>query len=552
MLVQTQQLLAVGGSSNNFGQFVDIAGNYAAMYDPQVSGGQVDVYTKSGNSWVLLQSIQAPAPASNDSFGAPVKFSPDASWLFVGEGNKAGTRGTVFAYLLTGGLYVLTQTIQGTDGAVTDHFGVSIATANESLIVGAPQSPSGAVGQPGNVYYYTLVAGTWTLQQKFGQAGTTKFGDVGAVSTGGGWLVVQGLVGGAAEAFLFSLIAGSWTLQQTITPGAGFSYGNTGSGISRYGVFLTPTGVTLVLGGISTGAPFNEFAEVYTLSGGVWTLLQRILHVLDLTGDPEFFASTNAIAGNDSNLLIGADQATYSGGNPGPGAVYVYSLSSGTFTLSQTLLADPAQTPQLFGISVAVLPNLSFAVIGNQKFFGGTPPVTMFGSATSVPASQLVFYGVRRIKNGPKDPSPSFYNYYEKPYNIRVPVTLTQPFDSTLPLYSVFTRYKSLIEDFDFELRRIVKSCKDGNGNELVVPASPFALVLYDGVEVARSNLPVLAEFICDDPVAVEGRNYWPTPPLMYRVNSSLQVDVFPLLGPSITLPVTVELLFVGVRRIPC
>jgi hypothetical protein len=185
----------------------------------------------------------------------------------------------------------------------------------------------------------------------------------------------------------------------------------------------------------------------------------------------------------------------------------------------------------------------------------------------AVPGAQLAFYGSRRLKGGSTvgDPAPSLYKYYEKNFKIQMQFQLTQAYNTAVPLLSqigvasvaggncsvVGSRVFNQIQDFDFELRHLVKYCEDGNGNP-VAGTSPFAVVLYDSVMVARMNYPALAEFLFDDLVTPNGRNWWPSPPIMYPVNTNVAFDIYGTLNSSVVLPVTVTILLDGVRRVPC
>jgi hypothetical protein len=97
-----------------------------------------------------------------------------------------------------------------------------------------------------------------------------------------------------------------------------------------------------------------------------------------------------------------------------------------------------------------------------------------------------------------------------------------------------------------------------GAGASTVSPyASPFKILLYDATWRQRSNIPVLAEFICKNvsnvsPVSNTPNNVWPSPPILYPVNSVIRFDIFSLIPTGDTLPVTVSLVFNGVRRIAC
>jgi len=97
-----------------------------------------------------------------------------------------------------------------------------------------------------------------------------------------------------------------------------------------------------------------------------------------------------------------------------------------------------------------------------------------------------------------------------------------------------------------------------GSGGGGVSPyASPFKINLYDATWRLRNNIPLLAEFLCKNvsgssPVSNAPNNVWPSPPMMYQVNSVIRFDIFSLIPTGDALPVTVNLLFNGVRRISC
>lgn len=98
-----------------------------------------------------------------------------------------------------------------------------------------------------------------------------------------------------------------------------------------------------------------------------------------------------------------------------------------------------------------------------------------------------------------------------------------------------------------------------GPGAASVSPyASPFKIMLYDGTRRQRTNIPILAELLCmnlhsNAPASqASSNNAWPTPPLNYQVNSVIRFDIYSLIPTGDSLPTTVNLLFDGVRRIPC
>lgn len=194
----------------------------------------------------------------------------------------------------------------------------------------------------------------------------------------------------------------------------------------------------------------------------------------------------------------------------------------------------------------SVIPEKAYVVDSAIRF-------DLLNTFAAAPMGELAFYGVRRIAGSgmSSDPAPSFYPFYQKPFQIPVSFTITAAYDPSLPLLSQSQRVQVAISDYDFVLRHIIKYCVDGNGVALTV-ASPFAVLLYDSVYRARMNYPLLAELLMDDTGVTQGRNFFPSPPIMYAVNRSITFDIFTLLDSAVTLPVTVNLLLDGYRRIPC
>lgn len=214
------------------------------------------------------------------------------------------------------------------------------------------------------------------------------------------------------------------------------------------------------------------------------------------------------------------------------------------------------------GIGVAI----SFRVTSNPPANHGTAfPVFFAFSAlpASAGSSQLVFYGVRRGKIGTpgvsasSDPAPwqKGGRYYEKPYSYPYTFKISQTYNLNVNLLGQQSNREIVkVQDFDFELRQITKAVFNADGTPFTGTASPFAMTLYDAVLVARSNIPLLAELLCDDTFTTKpnGRNFWPAPPILFPINSYIAFDWFTMLNPSVVTPITVSLLFRGVRRIPC
>lgn len=167
--------------------------------------------------------------------------------------------------------------------------------------------------------------------------------------------------------------------------------------------------------------------------------------------------------------------------------------------------------------------------------------------ATTVYKSQMVFTGAKRKPFAVSDPVPSSYRYYEKPYSI--PYTLSiNNYATTGGVLNGPTQIQLPITNFDFELRR-VELAQQSNQQ-----SSQFKITLYDNNRQMRSNLPVLSNmFFHLDPKTSSGEfNFWPSPPILFPIDGAIYFDIWSLLFSPTVLPQTFQLLFHGVRRIPC
>ena len=206
-----------------------------------------------------------------------------------------------------------------------------------------------------------------------------------------------------------------------------------------------------------------------------------------------------------------------------------------------------------------VLPERLYPVTNAIRFDirNASPQDTGIIAGTTLYSSQLIFYGVRRRALHYSDPESSSYNYYEKDYEVGLESSLVATYQLSINQYGANAvtgainppqTEKILIRDFDFELRRVEMQYTAG--------ISQFKITLYDNYGNATSNLPILCnKFFHFDPRHSSGElNFQPCPPILYKVGSYIKFDIQSLLTPTIApdLPVVYNLLFHGIRRIPC
>jgi hypothetical protein len=161
--------------------------------------------------------------------------------------------------------------------------------------------------------------------------------------------------------------------------------------------------------------------------------------------------------------------------------------------------------------------------------------------------SQLIFSGVRRRANVQSDPGPSLYKYYEKEFAYPFKLSINS-YASTGGVLNPAVQYTIPVNDFDFELRRVELQLQTAQ------QPSQFLITLYDNAWTAVQSAPVLANHFCHlDPSQSSGElSFFPSPPLVYRINSVIRFDIWSLLFSPTVLPQTFNMNFVGVRRIPC
>lgn len=190
---------------------------------------------------------------------------------------------------------------------------------------------------------------------------------------------------------------------------------------------------------------------------------------------------------------------------------------------------------------------IRFDLINVAKVLKGT------SVSVNVYASQLVFAGVRRRAAHYSDPEPAGYSYYEEPYNLGQDGSTgtfqlsINKLGATGGVLAAPDTYLLPIRNNDFELRRIELQLQSNQ------QASQFAIQLYDNYQNKISNVPILSNrFFHLNPTQSSGElNFFPSPPLVYKIGSFLRFDIQSLLM-GVAIPQAFNLLFHGVKRIKC
>jgi len=151
---------------DQFGRSVAIASNTIVVGATPESGmnGSAFVFTRTGTTWTeqdRLTSTSAP-----DFFGVHVAIAGDTIVVGADREDDNGTNsGTVFVYTRTGTVWTQQAKLKASDAAGDDRFGVSVAIAGDTIVVGADWDDENATNS-GSVYVFMRMEGEWTQQAK--------------------------------------------------------------------------------------------------------------------------------------------------------------------------------------------------------------------------------------------------------------------------------------------------------------------------------------------------------------------------------------------------
>jgi hypothetical protein len=171
---------------------------------------------------------------------------------------------------------------------------------------------------------------------------------------------------------------------------------------------------------------------------------------------------------------------------------------------------------------------------------------------------QIAFFGVRRRLGFKSDPQVYTSPSYEKEYQIQTTVTL--PIGWSKASGGLLTAVP--VNDYEFEMRRI-----DGYGGlaggYLGLDPGNFKILLLDTNAIQISNIPLLfsnlfhvPENLVNEAIQASAnstpKNFWPTPPMTYRVNTSIRFYLYMTSTTALVAPVNFDITFSGIRRYPC
>eukprot|EP00602_Paraphysomonas_sp_CaronLab_P006843 CAMPEP_0185019268 /NCGR_PEP_ID=MMETSP1103-20130426/1882_1 /TAXON_ID=36769 /ORGANISM="Paraphysomonas bandaiensis, Strain Caron Lab Isolate" /LENGTH=576 /DNA_ID=CAMNT_0027549475 /DNA_START=164 /DNA_END=1894 /DNA_ORIENTATION=+ len=371
------------------------------------NAGAAYAYTLEGSLWTYAAKI-VPADASRDDlFGFSTALHDNTAAISAVDDDANGISdvGSVYVYTIAGGGSQWSQEgkLLASDATGRDAFGISLSLEMNTLVVGA-NGDDDRGSNSGSAYVFYRSANQWTQSVKLLPSdGSTndKFGFSLDIM---GRSIVVGAYGddvSAGSVYLYNFNS-FWTQTSKLTPADAMD-------ADLFGFAVHITGTTVFAGSIYDDDNGSKSGAVYVFSShqGLWSEYAKLTPD-DASTELQFGFSL--ATGNDSgSLVIGAISSDSS---TNPGAVYVFSNSSGNYEQQTKITAADGRSEDSFGNAVGIYESrIVIGAPGNDDSgidSGSTYGLHLTYSPTSTPTLSLLPSAVPSY-------TPSFHPSTSKP-----------------------------------------------------------------------------------------------------------------------------------------
>ena len=186
--------------------------------------------------------------------------------------------------------------------------------------------------------------------------GGDLFGESVSISADGNYAIVgadEEEAGGsnAGAAYIYVRSGSTWTQQQKIISSDIAANDWFGTSVS-----ISSDGTYAIVGALETDAGYYGSAYIFTRSGSTWTQQQKITP--SDAANSDYFGFSVSISSDGTYAIVGA----YSKGTVG--AAYIFNRSGSTWTQQQKIQASDAQQYDLYGYSVSINSDGTYAIVG--------------------------------------------------------------------------------------------------------------------------------------------------------------------------------------------
>jgi hypothetical protein len=368
---QQPTLTSEDGGFAAFGVFVKIDGTTALVSDhwfgsdSKPQHGKAFVFDLQDGVWVRGQGL---VPSTTTAFGF-FGFGSALQGETILIGAPREPRGAVYAWARSGETWSQTQRLEPADAEIGDGFGAAIALDGDLAVIGAPVD--GTLGPSvGAAYVYRRENGSWTEEAKLYPeqfSPGASFGDAVAVEAE---TIVVGAPATDAEpaaagrAHVFVRTANTWT-EQTPALEADDPTEN-----DAFGRAIAISASDLVI-----GAPFNGHAEARL--PGVVHWFSRDTDAMEHLGK---IAHATPSAGDELGVSLSLSGAALAIGAPGldeRGAVFYTTRQDAGW--ADTLPIEIEAGPRVLGLGSSVALGETALLVGSLDVFDGVYAFSLLG-----------------------------------------------------------------------------------------------------------------------------------------------------------------------------
>ena len=361
-----------------FGFAASIDGSTAVVGAPLQSNGRGEAYVftkSSAGVWSEAQQLKwtdgivgiLPLDPP-DEYGYAVAVSGNV--IAVGAPvNDNDQEGEVHVYERSGSSFVWKATLLGNDHVsdAADWFGFSLALADNTLVIGAPQGDIGGPSGPqhGSVYIATRGSGSWSPVRPLSYSGPIP-GDFGfSVALMGGTLIVgspgtsandtfpndgKGVGFGVGAAWIFQSTEAGFVQQASLRSPSSTIFGNFGASVALSDVTSSTVGTALIgePGAFIAGHSAAGRANVFTRSGSSWSSTAQLVPATagnnTQYGDSVVLSTANIAGSTKTVAVVGA---------PASDSATAIFLRSGSTWSEQTAIAGASGTATSRGLAIS-------------------------------------------------------------------------------------------------------------------------------------------------------------------------------------------------------
>ena len=125
------------------------------------------MFVRSGGAWTQQAKLTASDAAADDRFGISVAVAGDTAVVgaFLDDTLAGTDAGSAYVFVRSGGAWTQQAKLTASDAAADDPFGDSVAVAGDTAVVGALDDTLAGT-DAGSAYVFVRSGGAWTQQAK--------------------------------------------------------------------------------------------------------------------------------------------------------------------------------------------------------------------------------------------------------------------------------------------------------------------------------------------------------------------------------------------------